>query len=142
MKSSTMRWMIAAAALAVVAGTASAQTYKAEIPVSFRAGDKAMLPGSYEVKVESGNTGIPQVFVRNLDDYKQVLLVARPGNDAPKAWRDAGKPVFAFECAEGRCVLRNMWTAKDVATYTFPGSITPHGDNKVALLLVPLNRAE
>jgi len=110
--------------------------------VSFRAGDKAMLPGSYEVRVDSGYTGIPQVFVRNLDDQKQIVLIATPGNDAPKAWRDAGKPMFAFECTEGRCVLRSMWTAKDVATYTFPGSITPHGDNKVALLLVTLNHAE
>ena len=54
MKSSTIRTMIAAAALAVAAGTASAQTYKAEIPVSFRAADKLMLPGSYEVKVNRG----------------------------------------------------------------------------------------
>ncbi len=143
MKSSTMRLTIAAAALAVAAGTASAQIYKAEIPVTFRAGGAMMLPGAYEVRVQSGNAGIPQVFVRNLDDYKQqVVLIPTPGNDAPKAWRDAGKPVFAFECAEGRCVLRNLWTATGIATYSFPGSLTPHGDNKVALLLVTLNHAE
>lgn len=142
MKSSTMRLMIATAALAAVAGCASAQTYKAEIPVSFRAANTLMLPGSYEVRVAPGYSGIPQVFVRNLDDRKQVVMIAGNGGDVPKAWQSAGKPVFAFECVDGRCVLRNMWNGSDSSTYRFPGSITPHGESKVAEVIVSLHHAD
>ena len=142
MKNSMMRLMIAAAALAVAAGTASAQTYNAEIPMKFRAGSTMMLPGSYAVRVSPGITGIPQIFVRNLDNQKEIILVPSTGKDAPKAWRDAGKPVFAFECVEGRCLLRSMWTGADLATYRFPGSLTPHEDGKVAVMLVTLSHAD
>ena len=141
MKSSTMRTMIAAAALALAVGTASAQTYKAEIPLSFRTADKLMLPGSYEVKVNRGYSGIPMVYIHNLDDNKQVVVSPTPGKDAPKAWRAAGKPVLAFECAEGHCALRTLWNGEDTSTYAFGGSIGPRSDNKVAeLLVVTLNR--
>ena len=142
MKTLTMRLMVAAAALAAVAGGASAQTYKAEIPVTFRAGDKLMLPGSYELRVDRSLAGIPQVFVRNLDKNTAIAFVARPGRDAPKAWQAAGNPMIAFECADGRCVLRSLWTGYETATYTFPGSITPGGDSKMAVMLVTLTHAE
>ena len=44
MKSMMTRWMIAAAAMTAVAGSAAAQTYKAEIPLSFQVGSKMMRP--------------------------------------------------------------------------------------------------
>ena len=141
MKSSTIRTMIAAVALAVAAGTASAQTYKAEIPVRFRAADSLMLPGPYEVTLQLGLAGIPMVYIHNLDDNKRVVVAAALGKDAPMAWRAAGKPMFAFECAEGQCALRTLWNGKNISTYAFSSSIGPRGDNKMAeLLVVTLNR--
>jgi hypothetical protein len=142
MKSLKTRLMVAAAALAVVAGSAAAQSYKAEIPVTFRAGEKLMLPGSYELRVDRSAGGIPQVFVRNLDRNTAIALIPRPGADAPKAWRDAGNPMLAFECAEGRCVMRSLWTGSDDATYAFPGSITPGGDSKAAFMLVTMTHVK
>ncbi|HKE26473.1 MAG TPA: hypothetical protein VKB88_29165 [Bryobacteraceae bacterium] len=142
MKSSTMRMMIAAAALAVAAGVASAQTYKAEIPLAFRAGNKVMQPGAYDVRVSLGATGIASVTIQNRDANSTVLLVPTYGSDAPKRWREAGKPVFAFECAEGQCMLRTFWTGTDLPTYKFPGHIAPKSDKEVAELLVTLVKSE
>ena len=144
MKSSKMRMMIAAAALAVAAGVASAQTntYKAEIPLAFRAGDKLMQPGAYDVRVSLGATGIAAVTIHNMDNNTTAVAIPTYGNDAPKQWRAAGKPVFAFECAESHCMLRTLWTAKDLSTYRFPGHITTGSDKQVAELLVTLVKTE
>ncbi len=57
MKKLTTKLMIAAAALVVAAGAASAQTMKAEIPFAFRAGDKVMAAGTYRVETLSTQTG-------------------------------------------------------------------------------------
>jgi hypothetical protein len=139
MKSSTIRTLIAAAALAVAAGTASAQTYKAEIPMSFRAGNKVMAPGAYEIKVSVSSAGSSQVLVKNVDSGSMVFLLPHLGDYAPAAWQSAGKPVFAFECAEGHCALRTIWTGQDLLTYQFS---TPHADKQLAEVLVPLTRSE
>ena len=142
MKNTTMRMMIAAAALAVAAGTAAAQTYKGEIPVAFRAGEKLMQPGAYEIRVSTANSGIAHVTVRNADNGATAILVPTYGTDAPKAWRAAGKPVFAFACAEGRCALRTLWTGTDLGTYRFPGRLTPSSDRQTAEMLVTLVKSE
>jgi hypothetical protein len=141
MKNSTMRLMIAAAALAVAAGSASAQTYKAEIPVAFRAGGNAMLPGTYQIRREVHGGG-PIVHVYNLDSQKHVVLLTSFGSDAPKGWRAAGTPMIALECVEGRCALRSLWTGSGPAMYSFPGSISRGQDDKVAMMLVTLTSGE
>jgi len=142
MKSSLMRIVIAAAALAATAGVAAAQTYKAEIPLAFRAGDKLMRPGAYDVKVSLSATGAAHVTVKNTEDHTTVLLMPSYGKDAPKRWVEAGKPVFSFECADGNCVLRTLWTGSGIETYRFPGSITPRSDKQMAELLVTLVKSE
>ena len=45
MKNFTMNMTLAVAALTLAAGTASAQTVKAEIPFAFRVGGQIMQPG-------------------------------------------------------------------------------------------------
>jgi hypothetical protein len=142
MKGSTMRTMIAAAALAVAAGTASAQTYKAEIPMTFRAAGTLMLPGAYEIRVRLGTAGTPQVVVRNADNGRQIVLLPTLGSNAPKAWQAAGKPVFAFECADGQCALRRIWTGNDLTTYRVPGSMASRPEKQAAELLVTLVKSE
>jgi hypothetical protein len=138
MKNATMTMMIAAAALAVVAGSASAQTYKAEIPMTFKAGSVLMTPGSYRVDV---NEMSRVIRVANEDTGKTVALLPLPGGDVPKTWRAAGKPVFAFTCAEGSCSLSRMWNGKDASDLRFSAPKSVHGEN-VAQLLVTLDRAE
>jgi hypothetical protein len=135
MKDSTMRWMIAAAALAVVAGTASAQTYKADIELTFRAGHTLMNPGSYQVSLLPGASSI--LVFKNLDTSQSVILLPTPGNDAPKEWRANGKPIITFQCAdEGRCVLTGMWDGAAQYQYKFP---TPAARGEhLAEVIVPL----
>jgi len=141
MKNSTMRMMVAAAALTVAAGVVSAQTYKAEVPLAFRAGDKLMQPGAYNVQVTL-TSGIAHVMVRNEDNGATAILVPTYGSDAPKAWRAAGKPVFAFECIDDHCMLRTLWSGSDLATYRFPGKIGTRSDKQVAEVLVTLVKSE
>ncbi len=51
MKTLTMHSVVAVAALAVAAVSASAQTYKAEIPMAFHAGANALPAGTYKLDV-------------------------------------------------------------------------------------------
>ena len=63
MNTNTMKMMIAAAALVVAAGSASAQTFKAEVPVAFQVGNKTMAPGSYDVRLSVSGAGATVVVV-------------------------------------------------------------------------------
>jgi len=121
MKSSMVRLMIAATALVVAAGTVSAQTYKAEVPMAFRAAGKLMAPGTYEIRV-SQNAATPVVYVRNSEGNGGVVLLAQVKNDAPKAWRDAHDPKIAFACTGDACSLSRMWNGRDTFAYDFPAS--------------------
>jgi hypothetical protein len=127
MKSSTMRLMIAAAALVVAAGTASAQTYKAEIPMAFRAAGKLMAPGSYEIRV-SRNSATELLYVRNTGANATVVLLGQVKTDPPKEWRQAGNPKLAFTCTAGACSLSRMWDGSDSYAYRFPAPKAQAGD--------------
>ena len=124
MNTSTMRSMIVTAALAVAAGSASAQTYKAEIPMSFRVGQKVMTPGSYELRL-STDSAIEIVYVRGPEST--VMLTASSKSDAPKKWLQDGSPKLSFECVGGACSLHRLWNGRDDFTYDFalPKATTP-----------------
>ena len=138
MKSSTARLMIAAAALVVAAGTASAQTYKAEIPMAFRAAGKLMTPGSYEIRV-SRNTATELVFVRNVDAKSAVILVAQVKADPPKEWRKTAEPKVGFACIGGACNLSSLWDGFDISQYVFLSPKPPAGDLVARTELVTLS---
>lgn len=106
MTNSKMRWMIAAFAVTAAAASASAQTYNAEIPLSFRAGNTKMAPGSYKVTMISQVSGFPLLRIGNLDTGSAVLVTTAAG-DAPK-WKNGDRAVLTFECVGGDCVLRQL----------------------------------
>jgi hypothetical protein len=125
MKNTWMNTMIAAAALAVAAGsTASAQTFRAEVPMAFQIAGKTMEAGSYDVRVANGDH---LVVVRNRATHESALVAKGAQADAPKAWVDAGEPMIAFECANGSCSLRKLWVGASSA-YVFPGPKAPSGN--------------
>jgi hypothetical protein len=138
MKNLTTRMMIAAAVLAVAAVSASAQTYKAEIPLTFRAAGVQMLPGSYKVTIMRHESGIPYVQVINIDSKKSAFLMSYPGQDAPKAWVNAGHPMLAFECVAESCSLKQLWNGTDSATYRFATPKPAHGEAHAELVVVKL----
>lgn len=137
MKTLTMRSMMAAV-LAVVAGTGSAQTYKAEIPMSFRAGETPMSPGSYILQVVTTLTGTAHVNVRAADGRSAAMLMPIPGSDIPKAWHKQGKAQIGFDCRDGSCTLARFWNGLDDSAYEFPArkqrpQVEPVGAVTVAL---------
>lgn len=116
----TTRMMIAAATLVVAAGSASAQTLKAEIPFTFRADGVVMAAGTYQVKTTTLQGGHPMFQISSIDGGRSVLLIGAAPRDPKKEWASAGKPVLSFECGAGRCALAEVWTGSERASYTVP----------------------
>ena len=133
MKTSTMQWMIATAALAVAAGSASAQTLNAQIPVYFHVGKAVMTPGPYQVRTDTGS-GSEIVYLHNLATHTSVMLASSVRGDVPKSWIEEGSPRLIFECLDNSCALKRMWNGSGDA-YTFPTKKGP-GPNLEARLTV------
>jgi len=121
MKNTITRWMIAAAALAAVAGSAAAQTYKAEIPLSFRVRDKLMRPGSYRIDLGKMSAS-GSFYLYNEDTKASVSAVALRSGGVSKAWREGAAPVLAFRCEANVCALDRMWNGSDTFAYRFSGA--------------------
>jgi len=137
MKNLTTNLMITMAALAALAGTAAAQTYKAQLPTAFRAGSAMMEPGSYEFTVLNGS----QIQVRNAQTRNTVLLLTIPGHDAPMAWQKIGTPMLSLTCAGRTCSLTRLWNARGISTYEFPAVKLPAGE-RVAMVTLPMTRTD
>jgi hypothetical protein len=113
--------MIAAAAVAAVAGSASAQAlYQAEIPLSYRVEGQMMLPGAYEIEV-ARSAGGTMLRLFNRDTGKSALLQARGTADVAKGWAAGGAPVLEFACTEKACALTKMWDGRNNFAYFFNG---------------------
>src|ERR1019366_1957819 len=75
MKELTTKLMIAAAALMIAAGAASAQAMKVEIPFEFRAGNHVMAPGTYSVDDLRIGTSTPVFRLRNRNTGDSIALL-------------------------------------------------------------------
>ena len=139
MKRTAMNITLAVAALAVAAGTASAQTMKAEIPFAFRVGNKVMQPGEYRITMTSGST--PILNLLNIERHQSALLSTAYLNDVPKQWAAAGLPKLAFLCGEGPCTVSQVWTGVGYAL----GFRSPRGKNgepHIAEIVLRRDRAD
>jgi hypothetical protein len=115
MTSFTKSLMLAAAACAIAAGNAAAQTYHAEIPFTFRAGTTVMAPGSYEIVVAS-NLGSKHIRVRDLDTRKTIMVQWASITGDQKHFDG---PKLSFECVNTRCALATMWVGGYEGAYKF-----------------------
>jgi hypothetical protein len=113
MKNFTTKMMIAAAAMTIVAGAASAQVMKADVPFAFRTGAKVMEAGPYEVSI---NRTAGVVAIRNWTHGDSAFLLASARLDGGKA----GDAKLVFSCKEGDCTLVQAWTGNPAAAYAFP----------------------
>jgi hypothetical protein len=118
MKKLTTRLMIAAAALVVAAGAASAQTMTASIAFEFRAGDRVMAPGNYRIDDLRGVTGAPVFRLLNLHSGGSIALLAQAPVDPQKGWAE-GNGRLLFACVSGNCTLAELWSGSDSHAYTF-----------------------
>jgi hypothetical protein len=133
--------MLAAAALTVAAGGASAQSMlKAEIPFTFRAQGVLMAPGSYTVTINHGS-GSTMFVLYSIEDRRSVAIANYSPGDAPKAWRLSGNPTLGFECAGHNCMLRTLWPADDRTAYRLFGP-SPTGDEPVRVAEIRLTTAK
>ena len=142
MKRLTTKWMIAAAALVVAAGSASAQNLKADIPFTFHAGSALMGPGTYAVNFIKSNSR-PYILLWNADTRQSALLAQYTASNPSKEQKAAGVPKLQFECAGARCVLRELWQGSDNSAYHFQGpKLGPGEDVHIAEIAMTRVKAD
>jgi hypothetical protein len=139
MKSLTKNMMLAIAALAVVAGTVSAQTMKAEIPFAFLAGKQIMQPGEYLVRMLPNVSSTSAFTLANLDAHKTVIMV--PSNRSIPSKDSVGATKLRFECGDGPCTLVRVSTG-DGNAYDFHSKRADDGDMRVAEITLRPERAD
>jgi hypothetical protein len=142
MNSLTMNCMIAVAALAVTAGSASAQVLRAEIPFAFRAGNTLMAPGAYDLNM-AVSPSRTYFLLRNAETRRSVMLANFNVGDVTKSWKAKRLPTLGFECVDARCALRELWTADDSNAYYFRSpKLGRDGDVHVAEIVMTRLKAD
>jgi hypothetical protein len=132
--------MIAAAALVVAAGAASAQTMEAKIPFAFHVGKRIMEPGTYQVGNLDSDISAPIFRLRNARAHQVVIRMAQAPVDPEKAWTADGNPKLAFACGSGRCDLAEVWAGPSCRyAYTFPRPKLGK-DYEAHLTVIPMQR--
>jgi hypothetical protein len=120
MKQLTTKLMIAAAALMMTAGAASAQAMKVEIPFEFRAGNHVMEPGTYRVDNVSPRINLPIFRLLNMHSGGSIALLPQAPVDPQKGWAE-GNAKLVFACTSGSCALAEVWDGSGSYAYTFHG---------------------
>jgi hypothetical protein len=141
MKKLTTRLTIAAAALMVAAGAASAQTQPltAEIPFAFHVGNRIMEPGTYRVDNLATQSGSPVFRLLEARTHQVVIRIPQAAVDPEKTWTVTGSPKLAFACGDGRCDLAKVWAGSGSNAYTFRLP-KPGKDYEASLTVIPMTR--
>jgi hypothetical protein len=106
MKRFATKTFVMTAALAALAVGASAQSMKAEIPFTFRAGGAVLAAGTY--RIDAGNT---VVRVSNSDTRRSIAVLPHYRRDVDKN-AAAGSPKLWFSCAGSNCALTSLWNGE------------------------------
>ncbi len=117
MKSLTMNLMFAAAALVVASSVASstasaamtADVVKFEVPFAFQAGGKTMAPGTYTFRSTSNET---YYTLSNVRSGEKVFVTAAAPHDPAREWKTQDGGALQFECTDGQCGLKQLWTGQ------------------------------
>ena len=143
MKNFALRSVIAVAALAAAAVCASAQTYKAEIPIAFTAGSAKMAPGTYEFRVTNASGGTPTVSVQNSVTKRVAMVIPYTGADVPAARVEQGTPYLSFKCLDGNCALSKLYSGVSAQAYGFSGLRAKAAEKeRLAVLEIGLTKAD
>ncbi len=117
MKSMTTKMMMAAAALVLVTGVASAQQYRADIPFAFNASGKMWAAGTYVLRVDAANHWLVQIS--NRETRKSSLAMPSDTTDGRYNQPAGGAPTLTFVCGTSRCSLAQIWTDPERPALTF-----------------------
>src|SRR3954449_7836656 len=131
MKRFATKTFVMTAALAAFAVGASAQSMKAEIPFTFRAGGAVLAAGTYQINL--GNT---VVRVRNADTGKGIAVMPQYRHDVDKN-AVAGAAKLWFACAGSNCVLTSLWNGADASAVVL-GSPASAGKEMAEIRVVNL----
>jgi len=132
--------MMTAAIVVLAAGSASAQALKADVAFPFAAGHSMMTPGTYQVLVDpSGHERF--VIIQNAAT-KKAAIVTMTATDVPKAWAARGEPVLQFQCADGHCALRQLWSGGDGGSYNLRTPKSEHGDMQISEIRMSVVKAD
>ena len=137
----TKKMTMMVAALAMTAGTVSAQTLKAEIPFAFRVGKQVMQPGEYRLSVVPNRSGAPMFTLASYDTQHSVFVLPSIRTTPSKEWMAAGLAKLSFACTDGSCALTRLWTGEGDA-YTFYPTRGKDGEMRIAELTMRPERAE
>jgi hypothetical protein len=97
---------LAAAALLLATGAASAQSLRADIPFAFHLGNTVLPAGTYDI-ADISHGAQPVLTLRNEHGPSALALPTSP-QDPAKEWQADGRPRLAFECGE-TCTLVRVW---------------------------------
>jgi hypothetical protein len=136
----TKNFLVAAAALAVAAGGASAQSLKADIPFAFQVHGKVMPAGTYRV---DQITAADVYRFRNDHSGQAVLVLPATKHDARKEWKAEGSAKLAFECGPASCALTELWDGTARPSYTFHRPKNVDMGTRIAIVnMRPDNKAD
>ena len=125
MNRTTSRLMIAAAAVVVATGVASAQAVKAEIPFTFRVGNAVYAPGTYRVEVQDAGK---RIWLHGAQKGPGTVVLAISTQSAPKEARENGAPTLSFACGLGRCQLVQVWSGDELPVINVPHPKASHDE--------------
>jgi hypothetical protein len=136
MKKFTKMFVLAAAAMTMTAGVASAQKMSADIPFAFRAGKTLMMPGTYEVSYVGTAANFPLVRLYNRDNKKSAILGTVSSHYPGRIWeaKHPHQPTMAFSCTDKHCALTDVWAGTDRPVYEFPQVKTRGEDYHVTMV--------
>src|SRR5205085_2173828 len=106
--------------LMTVAGCASAQSMKAEIPFYFSAGDAGLAPGTYRLEIRGTNSGTQLIQLTSADQGKSVLVLVQGRMNLSTSERQNLSPTLSFNCVGVRCELAAIWTRPDDQKLVMP----------------------
>jgi len=135
----TKNLMVAAAAMVVTAGMASAQSMKAEIPFAFDVNGKTMPSGTYDVGKQS-RSGAPLFTLRT--QGSAAMALPDSAHDPDKEWRADARPRLAFWCGDGHCTLAEIWKGYGTPAYRMPRPKTVDVGTKIAVVLMRADKGE
>ncbi len=132
--------MVAAAAL-VVAGAASAQSMRADIPFAFHVGNKLMQPGVYEISAFTKN--VPTYRFMNINLRESAVTPTNLAHDPAKDWKADSKPRIVFACGASGCSISDLWDGQPGSfAHEFPGAKSRHEATRMAVIVAEPIRGE
>ena len=99
-----------------------------------------MLPGTSEVNL-AASAPRSYLSMRSAATKSGVLMAAYTLADVPKNWQSEGNAKLRFDCVEGQCTLRDIWSGADSSVFHF-NTPKPGRDGDIHITEITMTRAK